>query len=67
MEGTKKSNKWIERLDIFIRALDKLSNVVTLSRQHSLNEYERDSLIKRFEFTYEMAWMALARFSAPEM
>ena len=62
MEGTEKSNKWIERLDIFSRALDKLSNVVTLSRQHTLNEYERDSLIKRFEFTYEMAWKLMMSY-----
>ncbi len=39
-----------------------MSAVVTLRRQRPLNEYENDSLIKRFEFTYEMAWKLLMSY-----
>lgn len=54
--------KWMERLAIFSNALDRLGNVIALGRQHTLNEYERDSLIKRFEFTYEMAWKLMMSY-----
>lgn len=54
--------RWIERLVTFQKAMVKLSDVVSLYQQHSLNEYERDSLIKRFEFTYEMAWKLMMSY-----
>ena len=46
----------------FQKAMVKLSDVVSLYQQHPLNEYERDSLIKRFEFTYEMAWKLMMSY-----
>ena len=54
--------RWIERLATFQKAMVKLSDVVSLYQQHPLNEYERDSLIKRFEFTYEMAWKLMMSY-----
>ena len=54
--------RWIERLATFQKAMLKLSDVVSLYHQHPLNEYERDSLIKRFEFTYEMAWKLMMSY-----
>lgn len=52
----------MERLAVFGNALERLTVVVDLSRQQKLNEFERDSLIKRFEFTYEMAWKLMMSF-----
>ena len=40
----------------------ELTVVVDLSRQRLLDEFERDSLIKRFEFTYEMGWKLMMSF-----
>ena len=39
-----------------------MAEVVELSKQRTLNQFERDSLIKRFEFTYEMAWKLMMSF-----
>lgn len=54
--------RWKERLATFDAALARLSDVVSLSHERKLNEYECDSLIKRFEFSYEMAWKVMMSF-----
>lgn len=54
--------KWLERLSIFKNAIARMAEVVELSKQRTLNQFERDSLIKRFEFTYEMAWKLMMSF-----
>ena len=54
--------RWKERLMVFQNALNRLTEVVSLRNQRPLNEYECDSLIKRFEFTYEMAWKLMMSY-----
>ena len=54
--------KWHERLTTYKNAVDRLKEVINLSKQHTLNEFERDSLIKRFEFSYEMAWKLMMSY-----
>ena len=54
--------QWVERLSVFSQALAKLTDVIELSKHHTLNDYERDSLVKRFEFTYEMAWKLMMSY-----
>ena len=54
--------KWHERLAIYKNAIDRLAEVIALSKQHPLNQFERDSLIKRFEFSYEMAWKLMMSY-----
>lgn len=54
--------RWKERLQTFKNALSRLEDVVERSRHQTLNEYENDSLIKRFEFTYEMAWKLMMSY-----
>ena len=57
-----KKPKWHERLAIYKNAIDRLAEVIVLSKQHPLNQFERDSLIKRFEFSYEMAWKLMISY-----
>lgn len=54
--------KWHERLAFYQNAIDRLTEVIALSKQHPLNQFERDSLIKRFEFSYEMAWKLMMSY-----
>ena len=57
-----KAPKWHERLAIYKNAINRLTEVVALNKQRSLNQFERDSLIKRFEFSYEMAWKLMMSY-----
>jgi len=59
--------KWLERLSIFKNAITRMAEVVELSKQRTLNQFERDSLIKRFEFSYEMAWKLMMSFEKENM
>ncbi|MGJ3495404.1 nucleotidyltransferase substrate binding protein [Piscirickettsia salmonis] len=54
--------RWVESLENYSKALDSLNKVVELSQQKTLSEFEQDSLIKRFEFTYEEAVKTLTRY-----
>ena len=54
--------KWHERLAAYKNAIGRLTEVVNLHKQRMLNQFERDSLIKRFEFTYEMAWKLMMSY-----
>lgn len=62
MQDSRKQPRWVERLAVYGKALDRLSDVVQMSRRHPLDEYERDSLIKRFEFCYELAWKLMMSY-----
>lgn len=54
--------RWFERLTFFKNALARLAEVIEVSRQRPLNSFENDSLIKRFEFSYEMAWKLMMSY-----
>jgi nucleotidyltransferase substrate binding protein (TIGR01987 family) len=60
MEG--KVPKWIERLEVYQNAVSRLNEVISLREHRPLSQFECDSLVKRFEFTYEMAWKLLMSY-----
>lgn len=62
MPEERRTERWMLRLETFSKALGRLRDVIALSRERPLNEYERDALIKRYEFTYEMAWKLMMSF-----
>jgi nucleotidyltransferase substrate binding protein (TIGR01987 family) len=62
MQNAEKHPRWMERLSVYGKVLDRLGDVVQMSRRCTLNEYERDCLIKRFEFSYEMAWKLMMSY-----
>ncbi len=54
--------RWIERLTTFKNAIARLCEIIDIYKQRPLNSFENDSLIKRFEFTYEMAWKLMMSY-----
>ena len=56
------SPRWPGRLATYSRAVGRLTQIISLREQRGLNVFETDGLIKRFEFTYEMAWKMLMSY-----
>ena len=54
--------KWLDRLNTFKNAIRRLAEVIDLSNERQLNQFEYDSLIKRFEFSFEMAWKLMMSY-----
>ncbi|RKX87884.1 MAG: nucleotidyltransferase [Spirochaetes bacterium] len=54
--------RWIQRLDNYSKALDRLENAVNLADQRPLSELEQQGLIQSFEYTHELAWKTLKDF-----
>ena len=52
--------RWIQSLNNYKKALAKLSEAVDMDFD-SLSDLEKEGLIQRFEFTYELAWKTLWR------
>lgn len=47
--------RWEQRLDSYHKALARLAEIVGASKKRALNEFERDGLVQRFEFTHELS------------
>ncbi len=62
MEESERKPRWVQRLAIFTKALNRLAETVSLYNSRVLNDFERDSLVKRFEFTFEMGWKLLMSY-----
>ena len=51
--------RWEQRFSNYRKALAKLADVVDNKGQDELSELEKEGLIQRFEYTYELAWKTL--------
>jgi nucleotidyltransferase substrate binding protein (TIGR01987 family) len=58
------AKRWTERHEFYQKALRQLQN--GLAPYPNLNELEKDGVIQRFEFTFEMAWKTLQDYFAQE-
>jgi len=54
-----KDIRWEQRFSNFKKALAKLAEVVKGKPLDDLSELEKDGLIQRFEYTFELAWKTL--------
>lgn len=55
-------DRWKKRYNSFVKSLAKLDEFVSHRTLDSLTEIDRDSLIKRFELTFELSWNVLKDF-----
>lgn len=55
--------RWEQRLDSYHKALARLAEIVAASKKRTLNEFERDGLVQRFEFTHELSWKLMKAYA----
>lgn len=55
--------RWIQKLESYRKALNRLAEIVNCARLRDLSDFERDGLVQRFEFTHEMAWKLMMSFA----
>lgn len=55
--------RWKQRLDSYHKALARLAEIVGASKKRALNEFERDGLVQRFEFTHELSWKLMKAYA----
>src|SRR4051812_49245797 len=51
--------RWQQRFANYRKALAKLSEVVTGRSYETLSDLEKEGLVQRFEYTFELAWKTL--------
>ncbi len=54
--------RWIQRFESFQKALAQLEQATVLSTKRELSDLEREGVIQRFEYTYELAWKTIKDF-----
>jgi nucleotidyltransferase substrate binding protein (TIGR01987 family) len=59
------AKRWTERHEFYQKALRQLT--IGLAAYPDLNELEKDGVIQRFEFTFELAWKTLQDYFAQEL
>ena len=54
-----KDIRWVQRFSNFKKALTKLGEVATRENVDDLSDLEKEGMIQRFEYTFELAWKTL--------
>lgn len=57
-----KDIRWIQRFANFKKALLKLQEAVEEFQTEGMNDIEKEGMIQRFEYTYELAWNTIKDF-----
>ena len=55
----KQDIRWLQRLNSFQQALSRLKEIVNQYKPENLSELEKEGLIQRFEYTFELSWKML--------
>lgn len=56
-------SRWEQRLESYHKALSRLAEIVSASKLRALNDFERDGLVQRFEFTHELSWKLMKAYA----
>ncbi len=56
---TKETPRWEYRFDNYKRAFNLLREAIEIMRQHEISQLEKEGIIQRFEYTWELAWKVL--------
>ncbi len=67
-DKTKNSDKprWVYRFDNFKRAYKLLEEAIDKNSENPLNQLEREGVIQRFEYSWELAWKLIKDFGEHE-
>lgn len=55
--------RWLQRFDNFSKACARLLVITDTMEYNALSELEKEGLIQRFEYTFELAWKVLQAYS----
>ena len=55
--------RWEQRLQSYRKALTRLAEIVDESHRRTLNDFERDGLVQRFDLTHELAWKLMKAYA----
>lgn len=55
--------RWEQRLDSYRKAITRLAEIVSASKKRTLNDFECDGLVQRFEFTHELSWKLMKAYA----
>lgn len=56
--------RWQQRFENYKKALAQLNLAISLSKQRSLSELEKQGIIQVFEFTHELSWNVMKDYFA---
>lgn len=57
------TSRWEQRLSNYRKALLRLAEIVNENERRPLNGFEKDCVVKRFEFTFECAWRVMKSYA----
>lgn len=59
MQATQEKPRWQYRFDNYSRAFSLLREAVELQQKRPLSDLEKEGVIQRFEYTWELAWKTI--------
>jgi nucleotidyltransferase substrate binding protein (TIGR01987 family) len=61
---SKQDIRWIQRFSNYKKALEKLGNAIEEYDEDETSDLEKEGIIQRFEYTFELSWKTLQDFLA---
>jgi len=55
----KKDIRWMQRFSNYKKAIEKLRDAISKNDEEEISDLEKEGLIQRFEYTFELAWKTL--------
>ncbi len=55
----KKDIRWVQRFSNYRKAMEKLRDAISENDKREMSDLEKEGLIQRFEYTFELAWKTL--------